>query len=308
MKASNAISNSKAGARTPADPAAAPANGDSSSRTDEWFHLTGPSLTLDPRIHAYRDDIADIGLAGQIFAPHYARPLVRGCGSRQALVRPRPDADSEAVTELLPGEDFAVLEYAGGWAWGYCVADHVTGYVEAIALAERIEPTHIVCEKCAPVTPDGRITSTVIAYLPMGSRLHGREQGACLTTEYGCVSMSHLRAIGDHEPDTVQVAERLLGTPFRAGGRTLEGIDASGLIQLSLALAGLPAPHLIDQQRRIGAAVPDRAPSRRGDLVLTEAGGGLMIDDLLMIHADPGAGKVRVAPAAALGEAIRRRF
>ena len=61
---------------------------------------------------------------------------------------------------MLPGEDFAVLEYAGGWAWGYCLADHITGYVEAIALADPIEPTHIVCEKCAPVTPDGRITST----------------------------------------------------------------------------------------------------------------------------------------------------
>jgi hypothetical protein len=308
LKASNGISNNMAGAKAPADREARPANGDSSFRTDEWFHLTGPSLTLDPRIHAFRDDIADIGLAGQIFAPHYARPLVRGCGSRQALVRPGPDADSEAVTELLPGEDFAVLEYAGGWAWGYCLADHITGYVEAIALAERIEPTHIVCEKCAPVTPDGRITSTVIAYLPMGARLHGTEQGACLTTEYGCVSMSHLRAIGDHEPDAVLVAERLLGAPYRPGGRTMEGIDAPGLIQLALALAGLPAPHLIDQQRRLGAAVPDGAPLRRGDLVLTETGGGLMLDDLLLIHACRDAGKVCVAPAATLGPAIRRRL
>ncbi|HYI46945.1 MAG TPA: NlpC/P60 family protein [Allosphingosinicella sp.] len=284
------------------------AHGESSSRTDEWFHLTGPSLTLDPRIHAYRDDIADIGLAGQIFAPHYARPVVRGCGSRQALVRPAPVADSDSVTELLPGEDFAVLEYAGGWAWGYCLGDHVTGYVEAITLAERIEPTHIVCEKCAPVTPDGRITSTVIAYLPMGSRLHGREQGACLTTEYGCVSMSHLRPIGDHEADAVLVAERLLGAPYRPGGRSMEGIDAPGLIQLALGLAGLPAPHLIDQQRRLGAAVRDGAPSRRGDLVLSEAGGGLMLDDLLMIHASRDAGKVCVQPAAALAGAIRRRL
>ncbi|MEA3014025.1 MAG: hypothetical protein QOD42_2570 [Sphingomonadales bacterium] len=233
---------------------------------------------------------------------------MRGCGSRQAFVRPRPDADSEAVTELLPGEDFAVLEYAGGWAWGYCLADHITGYVEAIALAERIEPTHIVCEKCAPVTPDGQITSTILAFLPMGARLHGTEQGACLTTEYGCVSMSHLRAIGDHESDAVLVAERLLGAPWWPGGRTMEGIDAPGLIQLALALAGLPAPHLIDQQRRLGAAVRDGAPSRRGDLVLTETGGGLMLDDLLMIHASREAGKVCVEPAAALAGAIRRRL
>lgn len=112
------------------------ANGDSSSSTDERFHLTGPSLTLDPRIHAYRKDIADIALAGQIFAPHYARPLLRACGPAAAAVRAAPAADAEAVAELAPGETFAVLEYAGGWAWGYVQAGHRVGYVEAAALED----------------------------------------------------------------------------------------------------------------------------------------------------------------------------
>jgi Bacterial dipeptidyl-peptidase Sh3 domain/NlpC/P60 family len=284
-------------------------NGASSSTSDEWFRLTGPSLTLDPRIHAYRDDIADIGLAGQVLAPHYARPLIRGCGSRAAFVRAAPADNGQAITELLPGEEFAVLEYAGGWAWGYVRADHVTGYVEAIALAEPAAATHVVCEKCAPVAPDGRITSTIIAHLPMGARLHGVEQGACLATEYGCVSLAHLRPIAEHEPDAVRSAERLMGVPWLAGGRTLEGIDGPGLIQLALGLAGLPAPHFTDQQSRLGHDVPELAPSRRGDLVFSEDGGsGMMIDDLLMIHASRAAGKVTVSPASSLGNLIRRRF
>ena len=244
-----------------------------------------------------------------MLAPHYARPLVRGCGSRAATIHAAPDEASPAITELLPGEEFAVLEYAGGWAWGYARADHVTGYVEAIALADPIECTHVVCEKCAPVTPDGRITSTIIAHLPMGARLHGSEQGGCLTTEYGCVSLSHLRRIEEHEPDPVRSAERLMGAPYRVGGRTMEGIDGPGLIQLALSLAGLPAPHFTDQQRRLGNEVSELAPSRRGDLVFgEEGGGGLMIDDLLMIHASRAAGKVTVAPASSLGNLIRRRL
>jgi hypothetical protein len=112
------------------------ANGDSSSRTDERFHLTGPSLTLDPRIHAYRKDIADIALAGQIFAPHYARPLLRRCGPEPAPVRVLPSADSEALATLAPDAAFAVLEYAGGWAWGYVQDGHLVGYVQAAALVD----------------------------------------------------------------------------------------------------------------------------------------------------------------------------
>ena len=35
--------------------------------------------------------------------------------------------------------------------------------------------------------------------------------------------MSHLRAIGDHEPDTVLVAERLLGAPWRPAAAPRRG-------------------------------------------------------------------------------------
>jgi hypothetical protein len=301
LKASTGTSN------LPARSAAPPARTDSSSSTDDHFRLDGPSRPIDARIHAWRKDLADIALAGRIFAPHYARPLPRGCGSQAARVWPGPAAEGDAVSELLPGEEFAVLEYAGGWAWGFCAADHVVGYVEAIALADSAAATHLVCEKSAPITPDDKVTSPVIATLPMGSRLHGREAGACLATEYGCVSLSHLRRIGDDEADPVVVAERLIGVPYLPGGRTHDGIDAAALVQLALSLCGVAAPRLLDQLRRFGEPIGRDSPARRGDLALFEGGAGLMVDDLMMIHAGVAAGKVAVEPAAPF-EAEHRRL
>src|SRR5688572_9783063 len=122
LKVSNA-SSSRPGAKpvtTAKAEAGAILNGACSSRTEGWFLLSVPSLTLDTQIHAYRDDIVNIGLAGHVLAPHYARPLVRDGGSRQVTIHAAASEDSLAITELLPGEEFAVLEYAGGWAWGYC--------------------------------------------------------------------------------------------------------------------------------------------------------------------------------------------
>lgn len=245
-------------------------------------------------------------MAGRIFAPHYARPLPRACGSHAAPVRPSPAGEGDAVSELLPGEAFSVLEYAGGLAWGYCAADHVVGYVEAIALVDPAETTHLVCERSAPVATDGAVTAPVIATLPMGSRLHGRESGASLVTEYGCVPLSHLRRIGDPEPDPVIVAERLLGAPYRPGGRGPDGIDAAGLVQLALGLCGLAVPRLLDQLQAAGGALPDGAAPRRGDLALFDGGAGLMVDDLMMIHAGVATGKVAVEPAALYAAKARR--
>jgi hypothetical protein len=64
-----------------------------------------------------------------LFAPHYARPVTWRCGPNASQVRLSASTDSEPVSELAPGDEFAVLDIAGGWAWGYRRADHHVGYV-----------------------------------------------------------------------------------------------------------------------------------------------------------------------------------
>jgi hypothetical protein len=297
LKASNATST-----RTAATAAEPPRSRDSSSSTAERFELAGPSLKLDPRVHACRRDLADIALAGRLFAPHYARPLVRACGARPAFLYATPSDRQDAASELLPGEHFAVLEYAGGWAWGYSCHDHYVGYVEAIELTDPAEPTHIVCEPSAPIHPDDDIRAPVLAHLPMGSRLIGEEHGSCLASEAGCIPLSYLRRIDDPEEDAAAVAQRLYGAPYRLGGRTANGVDCSGLVQLALALTGIAAPRDSDLQRVVGTPIEDGEPLRRGDLVFFEGHVGMMVDDLMMIHATRTAGKVCVEPLAAVAE------
>jgi hypothetical protein len=70
-----------------------------------------------------------------LFAPHYARPLTRLCGPRPAPVRAAPNPDAEALAQLQPGDEFAVLDIAGDWAWGYRRIDHRVGYVATADLA-----------------------------------------------------------------------------------------------------------------------------------------------------------------------------
>ena len=56
----------------------------------------------------------------------------------------------------------------------------------------------------------------------------------------------------------------------------------------------------------MGAPLAEGAPARRCDLVLFEGGAGLMIDDLMMIHASEAAGKVAAEPAALYATKRRR--
>jgi len=105
------------------------------------YALSGPAKVRDPRITPIRGDLADIALAGKLFAPHYVVPMERAVTAPFTAVRKAPRGDAEQASELLKGERFMVLditgEGGGAWAWGYCAHDDYNGYV---ALADLGEP------------------------------------------------------------------------------------------------------------------------------------------------------------------------
>lgn len=95
------------------------------------FPLAGPSTHPDPLTHAYRQDLADIALAGTVIASHYAEPL--GCHvSEAAALKAGPSADSETLANLEPGASIRILDRSRGWVWGY--AGGLVGYVSAAAV------------------------------------------------------------------------------------------------------------------------------------------------------------------------------
>jgi hypothetical protein len=119
----------------------APRTGRSSDRppptptSADGFALTGPSRQPDPALNAYRKDLADVALAGDVFASHYARPVTR-TAAHEARLHAAASEDAETVRILEPGEAFALLEDSLGWAWGYAASDHRVGYVRSDALSK----------------------------------------------------------------------------------------------------------------------------------------------------------------------------
>jgi cell wall-associated NlpC family hydrolase len=98
------------------------------------FSLSGKSARFDPRVDALRDDLADVTLAGRLFAPHYADAVPKRCAIPFAPMFSKPKG--EQSSELLCGETFMLLDISGGWAWGWSEHDHYVGYVEATMLEE----------------------------------------------------------------------------------------------------------------------------------------------------------------------------
>jgi cell wall-associated NlpC family hydrolase len=253
----------------------------------EGFRLEGPSRRLDPRTHAYRPDIADIALAGLLFAPHYARAEICRCSADAVTVHARPSDTAPAISQLVHGEGFALIDKAGEWAWGRCVHDDYVGYVRASALGPMQATTHRVTAPLALAFANPDIKAPVVAAYAIGARLAGNVEDGFLRVGDLYVHLRHVAPIDEAETDAVAVAERLIGAPYRWGGRGAGGIDCSGLIQRALELTGIAAPRDSDMQRdHLGVLLPDSAPLQRGDLVFFPGHVGFMVDGERLIHAN----------------------
>ncbi|MGV3729327.1 MAG: C40 family peptidase [Sphingopyxis sp.] len=266
------------------------------------FGLTGTSQAFDPRIVAIRPDLADIAVAGTYFAPHYAAPMMRSGLLPAAALRASPSLGAEQTSELLFGEGFALLDLTGGWAWGYCLADHYVGYLAAEALGAPIAPTHRVqmVEAMLHSAPDA--ASGGPGVLPRGALVMGEAEGEWLATAHGYLPLAALTEVGTTENDPAGLAEEMIGTPYVWGGRTTKGIDCSGLVQLAWAAAGIQLPRDTDLQLAALGADKDVDPDRlaRGDLVFFPGHVGIMADAATIVHASEHWKDVRAEPLADL--------
>lgn len=255
---------------------------------------TAPAATrLDPRRNVFRSDLAAESLYGKVSVPRYAQ------GSLAQVFRPatpvfrEPDASSVIDTEALFGEIVTVYDERAGWAWVQLARDEYVGYVPAGTLKRPVdEPTHRVRALGTFIYPAPNIKAPPLMHLSMNARLCVGESDEqfCALKPSGFVVARHVAEQGRHERDFVEIAERFVGTPYLWGGRSRIGLDCSGLVQVALEAAGFRVPRDTDmQQAEIGSYVdiPEELDGlQRGDLVFWQGHVGIMVDSVMLVHAN----------------------
>jgi cell wall-associated NlpC family hydrolase len=270
-------------------------------------------MSLDPRLNAFRDDLADARLRGRVEAERFIEGVPARVVVGRSPVRKTPAPDAELLTFYHYGEPVLVFEAADGIAWCQSMLDDYVGYAalkEIAPIEAALEPTHYVANLGAYTYEAADLRSPVRDFLPRHSAVIAAEAGIVTRgTEYarldsgGFVPLGCLSPEPPGSPDLVAAAARYLGCPYLWGGRSFLGIDCSGLVQNAFRDLGMLVLRDTDMQRDTigdGVAIGGEGDLKPGDLlyipghVLIYAGAGDAI------HADGAGMTVRQENLAAL--------
>lgn len=196
------------------------------------------------------------------------------CQLSQVPVRFEPWDRSEMVTQILFGETFSILEERGNWLLIRMHLDNYQGWIDrkqSLPVSEEfIEKSnngsnHIITDKTAECYSKSDSTFMIVGKgcrLPLfaGNTFH------LGTKAYTTISKSKAIPKKFSVSKVAATAMDYLNVPYLWGGRSILGIDCSGLVQVVYSMCGLDLPRDSSQQAQRGEAIDFVDEALPGDL------------------------------------------
>lgn len=208
------------------------------------------------------------------------------CIATSLAIRPEPEHRSELLSQLLFGESFSIEEKISGWYRIRTIPTRLEGWIASESVEEMDHPGLVSGDESAYINLQTlSLTCPLISKYPIqvlpGSTLPAQPAigGSFYLGKYLFLFDSPVPDFAVTEPHQNIEALSLIfiNAPFLHGGRSLYGIDNTGLIQLVYKMRGINLPRNFQDLIRLGLQIPFAHDAKAGDLAFFEDESGAII-------------------------------
>lgn len=246
------------------------------------------------------------------------------CSVSIAPLRVAPMHTSEQCSQLLFGERVSILSIHEdtGWARVRCDWDGYEGWCKMGQLQSVTKQRFRSKIRLISIAQNGALMlNEQPLWLPTGCELDALRDAP----SFPPFSPFKGRFKGKKSRlDTLEISSEALlhaafsfrNAPYQWGGRSLAGIDCSGLTQMAFKLCGKAIPRDASEQAKVGEDVHFLLEAKAGDLaffdndlgIITHV--GMILDSETILHATDTAGRVvvdKIDPAGIISRSLKMR-
>ena len=151
-------------------------------------------------------------------------------------------------TQFIFGENIEVLKTKNNWTYCKSINDKYFGWVKTKKIGDYFKPNYYVSNTLTYAYKNPDLKSPIIFKYYMNSKVNVIDE--CdkwfvinfNMNKFGYIPKNHLQKIKFFDHDWVNKSLKFENTPYVWGGKTIEGIDCSGLTQLVLENSILNMP------------------------------------------------------------------
>lgn len=223
------------------------------------------------------------------------------CQVSVSPLRAEPSDRSEMVTQILFGEKAEVLETKKNWIKIKADFDGYEGWADKKQFLEITEEEFntLQNDKFASESFNLAVDNEMPLTLPMAANLCNLNEGKIKFGNKEIEYLGEFQAGNLSKSNLPNLAMMYLNTPYLWGGKSVFGIDCSGMVQQVYKFCGLKLPRDAYQQAELGEALSFIEEAEPGDLAFFDNQEGkiihvgIVLEGNKIIHAH---GKVRIDP------------
>jgi hypothetical protein len=223
------------------------------------------------------------------------------CRVSVAPLRAEGSDRSEMVSQILFGEKVEILEVKKNWVKIKSEFDNYEGWADGKQFLEVSEEefNSIRIEKYASESFNLAVEKENPVTLPMAASLPNLENGKIKFGNLEWEYLGEFQSGNLEKSELPHLAMMYLNTPYLWGGKSVFGIDCSGMVQQIYKFCGVKLPRDAYQQAEIGEALSFVEEAEPGDLAFFDNSEGkiihtgIILEGNRIIHAH---GKVRIDP------------